>query len=123
MHMELLFCVLCLCGQNPMPAEAPEFPVICMGFLPLNHLMGLMTLVKCLLTGGQTWFIRSTDMSTFFDDMRIIRPTEAIFPPRILNMLHDRFEEQLERLPPAASEAERAKQHQVRIPPVLTFSI
>ncbi len=101
-----------------MPAEAPELPVICMGFLPLNHLMGRMTLVKCLLTGGQTWFIRSTDMSTFFDDLKVIRPTEAMFPPRILNMLHDRFEEQLERLPAAASEAERAKQRQVRLPPL-----
>ncbi|BDA50881.1 Carboxylic acid reductase [Coccomyxa sp. Obi] len=98
--------------KDPMPAEAPEFPVICMGFLPLNHLMGRMTLTKSLLTGGQTWFVRSTDMSTFFDDLKIIRPTEAMFPPRILNMLHDRFEEQLERLPPAATEAERAKQRQ-----------
>lgn len=96
-----------------MPTDAPELPTIIMGFLPLNHLMGRMTLLKCLLTGGQNWFVRSTNMSTFFDDLATIRPTEAMFPPRIMNMLHDRFVEQLDRLPPAPSEAERAQQRQV----------
>ena len=100
-------------AQNPMLTDAPELPTIVLGFWPLNHLMGRMTLLKCLLTGGQTWFVRSTDMSTFFDDLATVRPTEAMFPPRIMNMLHDRFVEQLDRLPPATSEAERAQQRQV----------
>ena len=39
--------------QNPFPPDAPSMATIQLGFLPLNHLMGRMTLLKCLLTGGQ----------------------------------------------------------------------
>ena len=39
--------------QNPFPPNAPSMATIQLGFLPLNHLMGRMTLLKCLLTGGQ----------------------------------------------------------------------
>ena len=39
--------------QNPFPPNAPRMVTIQLGFLPLNHLMGRMTLLKCLLTGGQ----------------------------------------------------------------------
>ena len=42
-----------LCLQYPFPPGAPPTAAVQLGFLPLNHLMGRMTLLKCLLTGGQ----------------------------------------------------------------------
>ena len=39
--------------QNPYPPNMPKTACVQLGFLPLNHLMGRMTLLKCLLTGGQ----------------------------------------------------------------------
>lgn len=83
--------------------------------------MGRMTLLKAMLTGGRTVFARSPDMSTFFEDMRIARPTEGLFPPRIINMLHDRFQEQLAHLPTAKSDEERQQQRQVRFLPFLSM--
>lgn len=106
-------CVWCAHVQNPMGGSTPQLPTIVLGFLPLNHLMGRMTLFKSLLMGGQTYFVRAADMSTFFDDIRTVRPTEAMFPPRIMNMLHDRFVEMMDRLPATADEAGRAKQREV----------
>ena len=44
-------CLLWL--QNPYPPNLPETACVQLGFLPLNHLMGRMTLLKCLLTGGR----------------------------------------------------------------------
>lgn len=39
--------------QYPFPPNAPRTAAVQLGFLPLNHLMGRMTLLKCLMTGGQ----------------------------------------------------------------------
>ncbi len=48
--------------------------------------------VQGMLAGGQTHFTRAPDMTTFFDDLALVRPTEGLFPPRITSMLHDRFQ-------------------------------
>jgi fatty acid CoA ligase FadD9 len=67
-----------------------------------------------MVTGGQTYFTRSPDLSYFFEDMRVVRPTGVMFPPRISAMMYDRFNEELDRLPPAQDEAGRQQQRQVR---------
>lgn len=43
----------------------------------------------------QCYFTRSADMSTFMEDVRLVRPTEMLVPPRISSMLYDRFQEML----------------------------
>ena len=43
----------------------------------------------------QCYFTRSADMSTFMEDVRLVRPTEMLVPPRITSMLYDRFQEML----------------------------
>ena len=45
--------MLVLCLQYPFPPNTPRTAAVQLGFLPLNHLMGRMTLLKCLITGGQ----------------------------------------------------------------------
>ena len=75
-----------------------------------------MTLLwlQAMVTGGQTFFTRSPDLAYFFEDMRAVRPTGVMFPPRISAMMFDRFNEELDRLPAPASEAERQQQRTVR---------
>jgi fatty acid CoA ligase FadD9 len=98
-------------AQNPMMANA--IPTISLGFLPLNHMMGRGSLLKTLMNGGKTYFVRSPDMSTFLDDMRAVRPTEGLFPPRLINMMYDHFNEMLARIPAAKTEEQRQQQRQV----------
>ena len=59
----------------------------------------------------QCYFTRSTDMSTFLEDVRTIRPTEMLMPPRITSMLYDRFQEMLA-AKSATSPAESERQRQ-----------
>ena len=68
-----------------------------------------------MVTGGQTFFTRSPDLSLFFEDMREVRPTGVMFPPRISAMMYDRFNEQLDRAPPADTPEGRAQQRKVRL--------
>ena len=43
----------------------------------------------------QCHFVRKSDMSSFMEDVGLIRPTELLMPPRITSMMHDRFQEML----------------------------
>lgn len=52
--------------------------------------------VKALLTGGQTYFLRSPSMSSFFEDLQEVRPTEIVLPPRVCTLLYENFVEDLE---------------------------
>ena len=45
--------MLVVCLQYPFLPNTPKTASVQLGFLPLNHLMGRMTLLKCLITGGQ----------------------------------------------------------------------
>jgi fatty acid CoA ligase FadD9 len=42
-------------------------PAICLGFLPLNHAAGRFTIYRTIFGGGITYFVRKSDMSTFFE--------------------------------------------------------
>jgi len=36
-----------------------------------------------------------SDMSTFFDDLKTVRPTSMALIPRIANMMHDQVQEEI----------------------------
>ena len=59
----------------------------------------------------QCYFTRSLDMSTFLEDMRLIRPTEMLAPPRITSMMYDHFQELLG-AKSASSPEDRERQRQ-----------
>ena len=59
----------------------------------------------------QCYFTRSSDMSTFLEDVRLIRPTEMLAPPRITSMMYDHFQELLG-VKTASSPEEREQQRQ-----------
>lgn len=55
-----------------------EVPVISLGFLPLNHIVGRVTIYQALSKGGRVYFVRRSDMSTLFEDFATARPTKTM---------------------------------------------
>jgi fatty acid CoA ligase FadD9 len=72
-------------------------PVIRLSFLPLNHQAGRRTVYNTLARGGTLYFTARADMSTLFDDIRLVRPTELFFFPRALEMIRRHYENELAR--------------------------
>jgi fatty acid CoA ligase FadD9 len=72
-------------------------PVIRLSFLPLNHQAGRRTVYNTLARGGTLYFTANADMSTLFDDIRLVRPTELFFFPRALEMIRRHYENELAR--------------------------
>ena len=44
--------------RNPAIRHLPDVANISLGFLPLNHLLGRMAIVQCMVSGGSTAFVR-----------------------------------------------------------------
>lgn len=66
-------------------------PVFNVNFMPLNHLGGRLPLVSSFLTGGVSYFVPESDMSTLFEDWALVRPTELGLVPRVVDMLFQRY--------------------------------
>jgi fatty acid CoA ligase FadD9 len=71
--------------------SASETPVFNVNFMPLNHLGGRLPLVSSFLSGGISYFVPESDMSTLFDDWALVRPTELGLVPRVVDMLFQRY--------------------------------
>jgi fatty acid CoA ligase FadD9 len=71
--------------------SASETPVFNVNFMPLNHLGGRLPLVSSFLSGGVSYFVPESDMSTLFDDWALVRPTEMGLVPRVVDMLFQRY--------------------------------
>src|SRR5262249_29770112 len=51
-------------------------PVICVNYMPMNHAFGRSMVFTALGNGGTCYFTAKSDLSTFFDDIRMVRPTQ-----------------------------------------------
>ena len=69
----------------------PPLPIIGIGLAPLNHIMGRASLASALGAGGVVHFTLAPDMSTLFEDIRIIRPTLISFFPRIMDLVYQDY--------------------------------
>jgi fatty acid CoA ligase FadD9 len=67
-----------------------ETPVFNVNFMPLNHLGGRLPLAVSFQTGGTSYFVSESDLSTLFDDWALVRPTEMVLVPRVVEMLFQR---------------------------------
>ncbi|NDZ80417.1 carboxylic acid reductase [Streptomyces sp. SID10853] len=96
-------------------------PSIVLNYMPLSHMVGRGVLFSTLAKGGTAYFVASSDLSTLFDDLSLIRPTEFLMVPRICDMLFQRYQGELtrrheegqgegERRDDAARQADRAKE-------------
>ncbi|MFI9310625.1 carboxylic acid reductase [Streptomyces triculaminicus] len=72
-------------------------PSIVLNYLPLSHMMGRGVLFGTLAKGGLACFTASSDLSTLFEDLSLVRPTEFLMVPRICDMLFQYYRAELSR--------------------------
>ncbi|MFJ4649712.1 carboxylic acid reductase [Nocardia sp. NPDC088792] len=78
-------------GPTVIPA-----PVINFSYMPMSHVAGRMVLAGTFARGGTAYFAAASDMSTLFEDVALIRPTELFFVPRVCDMVFQRYQSELE---------------------------
>ncbi|MCU1700145.1 MAG: thioester reductase-like protein [Mycobacterium sp.] len=72
-------------------------PSIALSSMPMSHGMGRGILYGTLGSGGTAYFAAKSDLSTFLDDLALVRPTELTFVPRIWDMLLGEFQSEVDR--------------------------
>ncbi|MUL84343.1 MULTISPECIES: carboxylic acid reductase [unclassified Mycolicibacterium] len=72
-------------------------PAITLNFMPMSHVMGRGILIGTLSSGGTAYFAARSDLSTFLDDLALIRPTQLSFVPRIWDMLFQEYQSRVDR--------------------------
>lgn len=63
-------------------------PSITLNFMPMSHVMGRMQLYGTLGSGGTAYFAARSDLSTFLQDLALVRPTQLSFVPRIWDTIY-----------------------------------
>ena len=66
-------------------------PNIGLNFYPLSHILGRQSVLRTLVVGGITYFTRKSDLSSLFEDIRLVRPTFLLLVPRISEMIHQAY--------------------------------
>jgi fatty acid CoA ligase FadD9 len=72
-------------------------PSITLNFMPMSHMMGRGILYATLGAGGTAYFVAKSDLSTFFDDLAMVRPTQLSFVPRIWDMVFGEYQSEVDR--------------------------
>ncbi|KHO21771.1 carboxylic acid reductase [Mycolicibacterium setense] len=72
-------------------------PAITLNFMPMSHVMGRGILIGTLSSGGTAYFAARSDLSTFLDDLALVRPTQLSFVPRIWDMLFQEYQSRVDR--------------------------
>jgi len=80
-------------------------PSITLNFMPMSHMMGRGILYATLGAGGTAYFVARSDLSTFLEDLALVRPTQLSFVPRIWDMVFQEFRSVVDRR--AADNADR----------------
>src|SRR6201996_6513724 len=75
----------------------PSAASISLNFMPMSHVMGRGTLYGTLGNGGTAYFAAKSDLSTLLEDLRLVRPTELNFVPRIWEMLYSDYQSEVGR--------------------------
>lgn len=74
-----------------------RLPRVRLCFAPMNHTMGRGTVYGTIAHGGTAYFITKSDMSTLFEDIRLVRPTDGFFFPRALEMVYRHYQGEVAR--------------------------
>jgi fatty acid CoA ligase FadD9 len=65
--------------------------------MPMSHMMGRGILYATLGAGGTGYFVARSDLSTFLEDLALVRPTQLSFVPRIWDMVFGEFQSEVDR--------------------------
>ncbi|QBI55454.1 carboxylic acid reductase [Streptomonospora litoralis] len=66
-------------------------------YMPMSHVAGHSSLKNTMARGGASYFTASSDLSTFFEDISLIQPTEVSLVPRVCEMLFQRYQHELDK--------------------------
>jgi fatty acid CoA ligase FadD9 len=72
-------------------------PSITLNFMPMSHMMGRGIMYATLGAGGTAYFVARSDLSTFLEDLALVRPTQLSFVPRIWDMVFQEFQSEVDR--------------------------
>ena len=72
-------------------------PSITLNFMPMSHMMGRGIMYATLGAGGTAYFVARSDLSTFLEDLALVRPTQLSFVPRIWDMVFGEFQSEVDR--------------------------
>lgn len=81
---------------------------VTLNYTPMSHVAGHFSLTNTLARGGTNCFTASSDLSTFFEDIALVRPTELSLVPRVCEMLHQLHRSELDLRISAGTDPERA---------------
>ena len=85
-------------ASNDFEVKPKTQPSITLNFMPMSHVMGRQVLYGTLGNGGTAYFVARSDLSTLFEDLALVRPTELTVVPRIWDMLFEKFQAEVDRL-------------------------
>ncbi|WP_433653883.1 carboxylic acid reductase [Nocardia sp. CA-128927] len=68
-----------------------------LNYMPMSHIAGRLSFIGVLSRGGTAYFAAKSDMSTLFEDIALVRPTEIFFVPRVCDMIFQRYRSEMDR--------------------------
>ena len=71
--------------------ELTSLPMVSVVFLPPHHMGGRNAIANSLKLGGLACLTHASDMSTLFDDIRLVRPTYLHLVPRLSELVYQHF--------------------------------
>ncbi|MFF5390124.1 carboxylic acid reductase [Streptomyces sp. NPDC013012] len=74
-----------------------EDETVTFSYMPMSHVAGHSSLKNTLARGGITYFTARSDLSTFFEDIALARPTELSLIPRICELIFQKYQSELDR--------------------------
>jgi fatty acid CoA ligase FadD9 len=75
--------------------ELAELPMVSVVFLPQSHMGGRNAVANSLKLGGLAYFTHQSDMSTLFEDLRLVRPTYLHLVPRLSELVYQHFQSEV----------------------------
>ncbi|MEV6281329.1 carboxylic acid reductase [Kribbella sp. NPDC051770] len=77
--------------SRPVPGRMPW---ITLNNLPMGHLMARQVLHGTLAVGGTAYFPANNDMSSFLEELALVRPTAIALVPRAWDVLYQEFQDE-----------------------------
>ncbi len=72
-----------------------SLPRVTVHLAPLNHIMGRTNLTSVMGIGGTGYFTLKPDLSSLLEDIRLARPTFLSLYPRIFEVVHQHFQNEV----------------------------
>jgi fatty acid CoA ligase FadD9 len=87
--------------------QMENIPLVSLHFLPPSHMAGRTAVMYHFKLGGAVYFTLKSDMSTLFEDIRIVRPTFVHLVPRVSEIIFQHFQSEVARRCPDLSDKKK----------------